>query len=90
VPETTIIVDNPRASAPIFTSRPATAAIAELDYNYAPYRPDEMHWFCKPDPSHRTHDLHFVHTGSSPLQSRAWRFGTPCALVLTSQPNTPN
>ena len=31
---------------------------------YAPYRPDEMLWFCKPSPSHRTHHLHLVPTDS--------------------------
>jgi GrpB-like predicted nucleotidyltransferase (UPF0157 family) len=35
-----------------------------LGYMYAPYRPDEMHWFCKPDPAHRTHHLHLVPTDS--------------------------
>jgi GrpB-like predicted nucleotidyltransferase (UPF0157 family) len=31
-----------------------------LDYMYAPYLPEEMHWFCKPHPSRRTHHLHLV------------------------------
>lgn len=39
--------------------------LAGLDYLYAPYRPEEMHWFCKPHPSHRTHHLHLVPTGSN-------------------------
>lgn len=34
--------------------------LAVLGYRYAPYRPDEMHWFCKPHPIHRTHHLHLV------------------------------
>lgn len=34
--------------------------LAEIDYIYAPYRPEEMHWFCKPDPSRRTFHLHLV------------------------------
>lgn len=38
--------------------------LARLDYLYAPYLPDEMHWFCKPHPSRRTHHLHLVPTGS--------------------------
>lgn len=38
--------------------------LAELNYQYAPYRSNEMHWFCKPDPAHRTHHLHLVPTGS--------------------------
>jgi len=31
---------------------------------YAPYLPDEMHWFCKPHPSRRTHHLHLIPVGS--------------------------
>lgn len=45
-------------------SRACFDRLAELDYQYAPYRTDEMHWFCKPSPSHRTHHLHLVSTGS--------------------------
>jgi GrpB-like predicted nucleotidyltransferase (UPF0157 family) len=39
--------------------------LAKLGYLYAPYRADEMHWFCKPHPSRRTHHLHLVPTDSS-------------------------
>jgi GrpB-like predicted nucleotidyltransferase (UPF0157 family) len=42
--------------------------LAELDYLYAPYLPEEMHWFCKPDPAHRTHHLHLV-----PVNSQRYR-----------------
>jgi GrpB-like predicted nucleotidyltransferase (UPF0157 family) len=38
--------------------------LADLGYLYAPYLPDEMHWFCKPDPARRTHHLHLVPFGS--------------------------
>jgi GrpB-like predicted nucleotidyltransferase (UPF0157 family) len=38
--------------------------LADLGYLYAPYLPAEMHWFCKPDPAHRTHHLHLVPIGS--------------------------
>jgi GrpB-like predicted nucleotidyltransferase (UPF0157 family) len=38
--------------------------LAAISYQYAPYRPDEMHWFCKPSPAHRTHHLHLVPVGS--------------------------
>jgi GrpB-like predicted nucleotidyltransferase (UPF0157 family) len=31
---------------------------------YSPYRPDEMLWFCKPNPAQRTHHLHLVPTDS--------------------------
>jgi len=46
------------------TSRHCFDKLAALGYLYAPYRTDEMHWFCKPDPAHRTHHLHLVPTGS--------------------------
>jgi GrpB-like predicted nucleotidyltransferase (UPF0157 family) len=45
-------------------SRPCIEKLAALDYRYAPYRAEEMHWFCKPDPSRRTHHLHLVPSGS--------------------------
>jgi len=46
-------------------SRASFDLLSKLDYLYAPYRADEMHWFCKPDPSRRTHHLHLVPTDSS-------------------------
>jgi GrpB-like predicted nucleotidyltransferase (UPF0157 family) len=46
------------------SSRPCIDLLAQLDYCYAPYREDEMHWFCKPSPARRTHHLHLVPTGS--------------------------
>jgi GrpB-like predicted nucleotidyltransferase (UPF0157 family) len=43
-------------------SRACFAPLAALGYVYAPYMPTEMHWFCKPDPSRRTHHLHLIPT----------------------------
>lgn len=48
-------------------SSAAISAVRGLDYIYAPYRHDVMHWFCKPGPSFRTHHLHLV-----PYQSALW------------------
>lgn len=45
------------------SSRACFEPLARLDYLYAPYRSDEMHWFCKPSPSRRTHHLHLIPTG---------------------------
>lgn len=45
-------------------SRGCFEPLADLGYLYAPYLPDEMHWFCKPDPARRTHHLHLVPNGS--------------------------
>jgi len=46
------------------TSRACFARLAALGYAYAPYRVEEMHWFCKPGPARRTHHLHLVPVGS--------------------------
>lgn len=46
-------------------SRASFERLEELEYRYAPYRADEMHWFCKPSPAHRTHHLHLVPTDST-------------------------
>lgn len=45
-------------------SRPAIAAAVAAGYCHYPYKPDQMHWFCKPSPSVRTHHLHLVPWGS--------------------------
>lgn len=50
------------------TSRHAIEATQSAGYCYFPYKPDEMHWFCKPTPVVRTHHLHLV-----PWDSRLWR-----------------
>ena len=41
-------------------SRACFEPVERLGYLYAPYRTREMHWFCKPDPSRRTHHLRLV------------------------------
>jgi GrpB-like predicted nucleotidyltransferase (UPF0157 family) len=46
-------------------SRSCFERLAALGYVYAPYRAAEMHWFCKPDPSRRTHHLHLVPSDSA-------------------------
>ena len=48
-------------------SRVAIDALKPLGYCYFPYKPDVMHWFCKPSPVRRTHHLHLV-----PFDSRLW------------------
>lgn len=45
-------------------SRPCIEKVTALNYHYAPYRDDVMHWFCKPHPARRTHHLHLVPVGS--------------------------
>jgi GrpB-like predicted nucleotidyltransferase (UPF0157 family) len=50
------------------SARACIGLVAPLGYLYAPYRTAEMHWFCKPHPSRRTHHLHLV-----PVKSARYR-----------------
>jgi GrpB-like predicted nucleotidyltransferase (UPF0157 family) len=50
------------------SARGCFESLAELGYLYAPYRPKEMHWFCKPSPSRREFHLHLVPVDSSRFQ----------------------
>jgi GrpB-like predicted nucleotidyltransferase (UPF0157 family) len=45
------------------SSRACFEPLAGLEYLYAPYLAEEMHWFCKPDPARRTHHLHLAPAG---------------------------
>jgi GrpB-like predicted nucleotidyltransferase (UPF0157 family) len=57
--------------APVASLEASAAAIASagrIGYLFYPYKPEVMHWFCKPSPAHRTHHLHLV-----PMDSRLWR-----------------
>lgn len=58
------VIDIMIGVADLDSSRPCIELLKPLDYRYAPYRAEVMHWFCKPHPSHRTHHLHLVPTGS--------------------------
>lgn len=62
-------------------SRSSFNPLAVLGYLYAPYRPDEMHWFCKPHPSRRTHHLHLV-----PIESPRFREELSFRDYLRSHP----
>jgi GrpB-like predicted nucleotidyltransferase (UPF0157 family) len=45
-------------------SRRCFEPLAQLEYQYAPYLSEQMHWFCKPDPSRREFHLHLIPTDS--------------------------
>jgi GrpB-like predicted nucleotidyltransferase (UPF0157 family) len=62
------VIDIMAPVASLDASRAAIAAATALRYCHAPYQADRMHWFCKPDPRHRTHHLHLV-----PADSPLWR-----------------
>ncbi len=49
-------------------SKPAIEVLVANGYEYWPYKPDIMHWFCKPSDAFRTHHLHLV-----PYQSELWK-----------------
>ena len=61
------VIDIMAAVDSLQASRPAIEAAGRLGYVYYPYRPDDMHWFCKPSAAFRTHHLHLV-----PFNSRLW------------------
>jgi GrpB-like predicted nucleotidyltransferase (UPF0157 family) len=46
-------------------TRDAIQVVSAAGYMYYPYKAEEMHWFCKPSPAHRTHHLHVVPRGSA-------------------------
>jgi GrpB-like predicted nucleotidyltransferase (UPF0157 family) len=54
-------------------SRACIEPLARLEYLYAPYLAEEMHWFCKPHPDRRTHHLHLAPVGGQ-------RFGDELAF----------
>ncbi len=64
-------------------SRACFDPLAKLDYLYAPYRTDEMHWLCKPHPTRRTHHLHLV-----PTDSRRFREELAFREALRKNPET--
>jgi GrpB-like predicted nucleotidyltransferase (UPF0157 family) len=63
------------------TARGYIEPLRGLAYVYAPYRPDEMAWFCKPHPARRTHHLHVV-----PAGGRRYRAELLFRDVLRAQP----
>ena len=61
------VIDIMAPAASLEGSRDAIAAAELAGYCFYSYKPEEMHWFCKPSPEVRTHHLHLV-----PLGSRRW------------------
>ena len=48
-------------------SEPAKDILRNVGYQYAEYKTEVMHWFCKPSFAMRTHHLHLV-----PFESALW------------------
>ncbi len=77
------IIDILAGVADLATSRACFEPLAELDYLYAPYRQEEMHWFCKPDPRRRSHHLHLV-----PVDTARFRDELAFRDLLRADPET--
>lgn len=75
------VIDIMAAVESLDASRGASLPLRKLAYQYAPYRPDVMHWFCKPGFSLRTHHLHLV-----PYESLVWRERIQFRDYLRSHP----
>jgi len=51
-------------------AQPCLEILRNLQYCYYPYKPQQMHWFCKPSPSRRTHHLYLMETAHPQWQAR--------------------
>jgi len=49
-------------------SESAIEILSSNGYCFYPYKPDVMHWFCKPKPEFRTHHIHLV-----PFKCELWQ-----------------
>lgn len=76
------VIDIMAPVASLEGSRGAIAAAEAAGYCFYPYKPGEMHWFCKPSPEVRTHHLHLV-----PLGSRRWIEQTAFRDALRQNPS---
>jgi GrpB-like predicted nucleotidyltransferase (UPF0157 family) len=61
------VIDIMAAVESLDASRNAIPAASNAGYVHFPYRPEVMHWFCKPSPALQTHHLHLV-----PFCSQLW------------------
>ncbi len=62
------IIDIMAPVASLDSSAAAIASAGRIGYLFYSYKPEVMHWFCKPSPAHRTHHLHLA-----PMGSRLWQ-----------------
>src|SRR5262249_48460658 len=59
------VIDVMVGVASLAESEPAKSVLREAGYQYAEYKTDAMHWFCKPSFAMRTHHLHLIPYGNS-------------------------
>jgi GrpB-like predicted nucleotidyltransferase (UPF0157 family) len=62
-------------------SKGAIDILQRNGYCYYPYRPDVMHWFCKPSPEFRTNHVHLV-----PFESPRWQECVKFRNILRGDP----
>lgn len=75
------IIDIMVAVESLECSREAIERLRKLDYQYAPYRTEAMHWFCKPNATFRTHHLQLI-----PYRSELWAQRIAFRDLLRSNP----
>jgi GrpB-like predicted nucleotidyltransferase (UPF0157 family) len=51
-------------------AKPCIDMLAQIHYQYFPYKPEIMHWFCKPSLEHRTHHLYLMEPNSLEWKAR--------------------
>lgn len=51
-------------------SKPYIELLSKIHYQYYPYKPDQMLWFCKPSPEKRTHHLYLIETTNPEFKAR--------------------
>jgi len=51
-------------------ARPCIELLSKIAYCYWPYRPEIMHWFCKPSADRRTYHLHMTEDAGSEWRAR--------------------
>ena len=59
------VIDVLAGVASLDDSRPCIDVLRDVGWWYAPYRTEDMHWFCAPSPAHREFHLHVAETGGS-------------------------
>lgn len=80
------VVDIMAPVACLIGSVAVVAAAERVGYMHFPYKPEAMHWFCKPSPEHRKYHLHLVPAGSRLWQERiAFRDALRGSAALRTQ-----
>lgn len=77
------IIDIMAGARSLDAARGCIPSVEAAGYEHWPYRPDVMHWFCRPSDVFRTHHLHVV-----PVGSRTWRERLAFRDALRDEPET--